>query len=60
MNHYEQEIDLYFELKGTPDSSRESYLRRIFAFLLPILFLMNLPHTRTKPCWSCDQQGFIF
>ena len=33
MNHYEQEIDLYFELKGTPDSSRESYLRRIYAFI---------------------------
>ena len=33
MNHYEQEIDLYFELKGTPDSSKESYLRRINAFI---------------------------
>ena len=33
MNHYEQEIDLYFELKGTPDSSKESYSRRINAFV---------------------------
>ncbi|MGE5631786.1 MAG: tyrosine-type recombinase/integrase [Caulobacteraceae bacterium] len=33
MNHYEQEIGLYFELKGTPDSSRESYSRRIYAFV---------------------------
>lgn len=33
MNHYEQEINLYFELKGTPESSRESYLRRINAFV---------------------------
>jgi len=33
MNHYEQEIGMYFELKGTPDSSRESYLRRINAFI---------------------------
>lgn len=33
MNHYEQEINLYFELKGTPDSSRESYLRRMQAFI---------------------------
>jgi site-specific recombinase XerD len=33
MKHYEQEINLYFELKGTPDSSRESYLRRIYAFI---------------------------
>lgn len=33
MNNYEQEIELYFELKGVPDSSKESYLRRIKAFL---------------------------
>ncbi|MBS3994726.1 MAG: site-specific integrase [Alkaliphilus sp.] len=33
MINYKQEIDLYFELKGTPDSSKESYLRRIQAFI---------------------------
>ena len=33
MLDYKQEIDLYFVLKGTPDSSRESYLRRIMAFI---------------------------
>jgi len=33
MSRYEQEIDLYFELKGTPESSRESYLRRMHAFI---------------------------
>lgn len=33
MSRYEQEIDLYFELKGTPESSRESYLRRMHAFV---------------------------
>lgn len=33
MLDYKQELDLYFELKGTPDSSRESYLRRIMAFI---------------------------
>jgi len=33
MINYEQEIDLYFELKGTPDSSKESYLRRMLAFI---------------------------
>ncbi len=33
MNNYEQKIELYFELKGAPDSSRESYLRRIRAFI---------------------------
>lgn len=33
MEHYEREIGLYFELKGTPESSKESYLRRIRAFV---------------------------
>lgn len=33
MNDYGQEIDLYFELKGTSDSSRESYSRRMKAFI---------------------------
>lgn len=38
MNQYEQEVDLYFELKGTPESSRESYLRRMNAF---VRFMQN-------------------
>jgi integrase/recombinase XerD len=33
MNNYKQQIDLYFELKGTPESSKESYLRRMKAFI---------------------------
>ena len=33
MDHYDQEIELYFELKGTPASSRESYFRRVNAFI---------------------------
>lgn len=33
MKNYEQEINLYFELKGTPQSSQESYFRRIKAFI---------------------------
>ena len=33
MNNYQEEIELYFELKGTPDASRESYFRRILAFI---------------------------
>ena len=33
MHRYEQEIDLYFELKGAPEATRESYLRRINAFV---------------------------
>lgn len=37
MNHYEQEINLYFDLKGTPESSRESYFRRIQGFVTYIL-----------------------
>jgi integrase/recombinase XerD len=32
MHYHEPEIELYFELKGTPDSSKESYLRRMHAF----------------------------
>jgi integrase/recombinase XerD len=34
MNQYEQKVELYFELKGTPDSSRESYWQRMHAFLI--------------------------
>ena len=30
---YKEEIDLYFELKGTPNSTREAYTRRIGAFI---------------------------
>lgn len=37
MTHYEQEINLYFELTGTPESSRESYFRRIQSFVTYIL-----------------------
>lgn len=33
MKKYEQQINLYFELKGMPESSRESYFRRIKAFI---------------------------
>jgi hypothetical protein len=33
MKQYEQKIELFFELKGTPNSSRESYWRRMRAFL---------------------------
>jgi len=33
MRNYDKEIALYFELKGAPESSRESYTRRIKAFI---------------------------
>ena len=33
MFDYNQAMNLYFELKGTPESSRESYLRRLKAFV---------------------------
>jgi site-specific recombinase XerD len=33
MNYFEKKVELYFELRGTPDSSREAYWRRIRAFL---------------------------
>ncbi|EKN62804.1 tyrosine-type recombinase/integrase [Schinkia azotoformans] len=32
MNQYEQKTDLYFELKGSPESTKESYSRRMQAF----------------------------
>lgn len=34
MNNYLETIELYFELKGTPESSQESYYRRMRAFLI--------------------------
>jgi len=33
MKEYEKKIELYFELKGTPESSQQSYRRRIKAFM---------------------------
>ena len=33
MKQYDKKVELFFDLKGTPDSSRESYWRRIRAFL---------------------------
>ena len=33
MNQYDQKVNLYFELKNTPESSRESYGRRIRSFI---------------------------
>lgn len=33
MKHIEERIELYFELKGTPEQSQESYRRRIKAFI---------------------------
>ena len=33
MDNYDKEIELYFELKGSPESSKESYLRRMKAFI---------------------------
>jgi len=55
MKHYEQEIDLYFELKGTPDSSRESYLRRMRAFIN----FMQARHKCMEDVAECDIQQYI-
>ncbi|WP_210366225.1 site-specific integrase [Bacillus sp. REN3] len=33
MNQYDQKVNLCFELKNTPESSRESYSRRIRSFI---------------------------
>lgn len=55
MNHYKQEIDLYFELKGTPKSSQESYFRRISAF---IKFTQGR-HKCMEDVTECDIQQYI-
>ncbi|WP_209121790.1 phage integrase N-terminal SAM-like domain-containing protein [Alkalihalobacillus sp. BA299] len=56
MKQYDQKIELYFELKGTPESSRESYYRRIQAFLS---FMQELD----RPIYDINQediQQYIF
>jgi integrase/recombinase XerD len=55
MNHYLQEINMYFELKGTPDSSKESYFRRINAF---IQFIQD-QHKCMKDISERDIQEYI-
>jgi len=55
VNHYEQEIALYFELKGTPESSRESYSRRIHAF---ISFIQER-HRSLEDITASDIQQYI-
>jgi len=42
MENYEEKIHLYFELKGTPQSSRESYLKRIAIFIKYIELIKNV------------------
>lgn len=49
MSQYEQDIELYFELRGTPESSRESYWRRMRAFLA---FLQE----RNKPIHEINER----
>ncbi len=56
MNNYEQEIELYFELKNTPVSSRESYLRRIQAF---INFIETHRHKSIEELTDSDIQQYI-
>lgn len=55
MIHYKQEIDLYFELKGTPESSRESYFRRISAFVT----FMQDRHNCLEDITESDIQQYI-
>lgn len=57
MNQYEQEIQLYFELKGTPPSSKESYLRRMRAF---IAFAENRHRSLDEINLSDVQQYIIY
>lgn len=55
MDQYQQEIELYFELKGTPESSRESYTRRMNG-LLKHLKVRNL---RAEDIRETDIQQYI-
>ena len=55
MHQYEQEIDLYFELKGTPASSKESYLRRIYAFV----DFIQARHKHLEDITESDIQQYI-
>ena len=55
MKVYEQKINLYFELKGTPESSRESYLRRMQAF---IRFIQH-QNKRIEESTETDIQQYI-
>ena len=56
MERYKEEIELYFELKDTPQSSRESYLRRICAFLD---FAQNTGHKSPPEITHKDIQQYI-
>lgn len=56
MDHYKQEIELYFELKGAPESTAESYLRRILAFMD---FIQDNRHKRIEDTEISDIQQYI-
>lgn len=55
MTKYDQEIKLYFELKATPDSSQESYMRRIQAFIT----FMQAKKTCMEDVTESDIQQYI-
>ncbi len=57
MDNYDKEIELYFELKGSPDSSKESYLRRMKAF---IKFLETNLETKDSFTVSDIQQYILY
>jgi site-specific recombinase XerD len=56
MDYYKKEIELYFELKGTPESSKESYLRRIHAFMD---FIQTDRHKSMEDIAISDIQQYI-
>ncbi|MBY0099228.1 tyrosine-type recombinase/integrase [Mesobacillus maritimus] len=55
MNQYDQKVNLYFELKNTPESSRESYGRRIRSFIS----FMNEQNRPTDGTTLEDIQDYI-
>lgn len=56
MDNYKKDIELYFELKGAPESSKESYLRRIYAFMD---FIQIERHKRMEDITISDIQQYI-
>jgi site-specific recombinase XerD len=57
LTDYLHEIELYFELKGTPESSQESYRRRIHAF---IAFIQEKHSTLDEMTEEDVQQYILF
>jgi integrase/recombinase XerD len=57
MKQYVQKVELFFELKGTPNSSRESYWRRMWAFLN---YMQNIKRPIEELSYDDIQQYILY